>query len=241
MLFLKDYKRKKNSLFLSLTVVVSIATISFLQCSKQKGITIETSTTAIDTITINKNYKVYLNRNSKVFYNNTLNSALTLNLTGESYIENTKFNPINIETDFGFIETKNASFNVKSKLDILQVTCYNGSLKIHASNKEIYDLEKGAVFQILGDKITRKKTFDTHPKWILQKTKFTEAPFFEVVDELEKYYNVKVVLRNVDVGMLYTGMVDLNNLEKALETISDSLDLKYRIFDKKVVITQFLK
>ena len=64
---------------------------------------------------------------------------------------------------------------------------------------------------------------------------FENASFKDVVEELEKQYNVKVDYP-LNLNVKFTGAFEHNNLENALKSISNPLHLTYTIQNTNEVI-----
>jgi len=51
----------------------------------------------------------------------------------------------------------------------------------------------------------------------------------EVIKELERQYNIKVLYESIDTDRLFTGGFINNNLKNALNSVTKPLDLTYKI------------
>ena len=58
---------------------------------------------------------------------------------------------------------------------------------------------------------------------------FERVALAEVIDELERQYNIKVTGENIGASTLFTGGFVHDNLSNALQSITEPLGLKYRI------------
>ena len=81
---------------------------------------------------------------------------------------------------------------------------------------------------------TGKNTYE-EPQWTKNKSYFQRVPLAEVFSELERQYNVTLSSENIDTEQLFTGGFVHNDLDTALRTISEPLDLKYQILKPNTV------
>ena len=61
-------------------------------------------------------------------------------------------------------------------------------------------------------------------------------PFAEVINELERQYNVKVTLKNMDATRVFSGTFMHNNLEEALSALTQPMNLAFVISSPNQVL-----
>lgn len=180
--------------------------------------------------------QVRLSANSKLEYSKTnWNNNRLLILKGEAYFKVKKGEKFTVKTKLGNIEVLGTQFNVKQRNEIFEVVCYKGSVKV-ASGKKTEVLQPGNVFQIINNKkTTYTKTEDQNPSWIQKESSFKNTPLEYVIDELENYYAVNIQLKNVNHQQLFTGAFTHTNIDIALKTITESLDIQYKKTKKNII------
>lgn len=199
---------------------------------------VETKTLASQqsTISLPDLSKVILNADSKITYNaDDWESKRSLNLDGEAYFKVAKGKTFNVITDNGIVTIVGTEFNVKSRPNFFEVKCYEGIIKVK-SDTIIRRLTAGETYRILNKTFTEDKTTDAKPKWINNRSAFKAIPIKNVLEELERQYNVEVTFLNTNSTKLFTGAFVNDNLENALMSITKPMSLTFEISSSKQVI-----
>jgi len=181
--------------------------------------------------------QVKLSANSKLQYCKTnWNSKRMLTLKGEAYFKVKKGEKFTVKTKLGNVEVLGTQFNVKQRNAIFEVVCYKGSVKV-TSGKKTEVLLPGNVFQIINNKqTTYTKTKDQKPSWTQKESSFKNTPLKDVINELKNYYLVNVQLKNINNQQLFTGAFTHTNIDVALRTITQSLDIQYTKTNKNIIL-----
>ena len=172
--------------------------------------------------------EVELNAVSTVTFNESgwdNNRSITLN--GEAFFKVAKGEKFDVHTKIGTISVLGTQFNVKQRPNYLEVTCYEGKVRVYSVEKEI-TLQPGDTFLIIDGKYiaTEKENLST-PSWLNSKSTFKSIPYREVVAEFERQYNVSIEFENIDDSQNFTGNFTHNDIEIALKSITLPLQLKY--------------
>ena len=190
----------------------------------------------ISTISLPDLSKVTLNADSKITYNaNAWDSKRRLNLDGEAYFKVAKGKTFDVITKSGVVTVVGTEFNVKARKDYFEVVCYEGIVKV-VSDTITRQLMAGDTYRILNKKFSRRKIKDAFPQWIDSKSDFKSIPFAEVVKELERQYNIKVTFKLTDTTRLFSGRFVHNNLEDALISITQPMNLTFEISSPNQVL-----
>lgn len=180
--------------------------------------------------------QVTLNAVSKINYDKyNWESNRSLKLDGEAYFKVAKGKVFDVITDNGIVTVVGTEFNVKSRSNYFEVKCYEGIVKV-TSDTIIRQLTAGETYRILNKTFTEDKTTDKKPKWTSNRSAFKAVPIKNVIEELERQYNVNVTFKNTDNTRLFTGVFVNDNLENALISITKPMNLTFEISESNQVI-----
>ena len=183
------------------------------------------------------NSEVVLNSNSTIEYNkNSWNNQRELTLEGEAYFKVTKGSSFSVITPNGVVTVLGTEFNVFARDDMFLVNCYEGlvdvtfndtSIKLPAGTK--LNLENGVV-------INRNEISKTSPNWIANESSFENTTLQNVLNELEIQYPITITADISNLNRRFTGSFTHKNLNLALKSICDPLQLTYTLREESVSI-----
>lgn len=186
---------------------------------------------------------VTLNAGSSIMYKeNSFGQDRILRLEGEAFFKVIPGSSFTVETEGGTVTVMGTSFNVLSRNDRFEVSCYTGKVKVQNDKKDQLILTTGQ------QSIKRKKddslNLDTFipisdtPDWTVGRFPFENQPLSEVISELERQYAVDVRLDKGLEDIEYTGLFETGNLDTAVYLITWPLHLKSSIKGKTVTISR---
>lgn len=149
-------------------------------------------------------------------------------LEGEAFFDVAKGSKFNVITSEGMVSVLGTQFNVKQRGSYFEVECFEGIVKVTSQNTS-ERLEAGDRYRFSNGQTSLGKTSFQKPQWTKNVSSFDRIPIFEVIAELERQYNVVVEMDKVQTERLFTGGFVHDNLENALKSISEPLDLGYTI------------
>jgi ferric-dicitrate binding protein FerR (iron transport regulator) len=149
-------------------------------------------------------------------------------LEGEAFFDVAKGSKFNVITSEGMVSVLGTQFNVKQRGSYFEVECFEGIVKVTSQNTS-ERLEAGDRYRFANGQISLGKTSFQKPQWTKNVSSFDRIPIYEVIAELERQYNVMVEMEKVQTERLFTGGFVHDNLENALKSISEPLDLGYTI------------
>lgn len=192
--------------------------------------TIKTEIAQTESFSLPDGSTVSLNSGSKITYNKkNWDHSRELSLNGEAFFKVTKGNKFSVKTPEGIVTVLGTQFNVSTRDGLFAVACYEGLVSV-AYNDTLIKLPAGKKIQIENGKLILDKTTDNPlPVWLQDESSFENAPLQRVVKELERQYAVKISLENVDLTKRYSGSFTHKNLEVALRSICEPLQLHYKI------------
>ncbi|TXF90135.1 DUF4974 domain-containing protein [Neolewinella aurantiaca] len=146
----------------------------------------------------------------------------TASLNGEAYFEVEKSTiPFVVNTKQGSVRVLGTSFNVYSREDRLAVSCTSGKVSVRfVGDPQDYPIGPGqSVSRSLGDTVVLAAATGTEQlDWLSGKSVFVNRPLKEILDELERQYDITVDRpAGLDVQETYTVTFKNDDLELALE------------------------
>jgi len=170
---------------------------------------------------------VTLNALTEISYHKSRwNSNREVHLDGEAYFKVAKGEVFDVITEEGTVTVVGTQFNVKQRANYFEVKCYEGIVKVEAQNTT-KELLAGDTFRLYGDDITFNSTSYQLPQWTKDVSDFKSVPFSEVIAELERQYNISVTYNTENATRLFSGGFVHNNLDNALKSITEPLELTY--------------
>ena len=171
--------------------------------------------------------EVMLNADSEIAFKSfNWDRKRTLELTGEAYFKVKKGSKFIVKTKEGTVAVLGTQFTVNSRDDFYNVTCFEGKVKV-TSGKLNHILTPGNAISIQDNIATSYKTNETTPSWTAQESSFNEVAIYEVVTELERQYNITVSGKENLKTAYFTGRFSHTNLQLALTTIFDTMEIRY--------------
>ncbi|MGB6269799.1 MAG: FecR family protein, partial [Olleya sp.] len=185
------------------------------------------------------NSTVNINALSKItFNNNNWDTNRTIKLDGEAFFNVKEGGDFSVVTDAGTVNVIGTQFNIKQRQDYFEVVCYEGEVQINYNSGKT-NLKAGDSFLIInGKKVERLATNKTQPEWLNNVSSFISVPLSEVLAEFERQFDVKFDIGNIKTDKLFSGKFTHNNIETALKSITQPLQLQYKKVNKTITLTR---
>ncbi len=167
-------------------------------------------------------------------------------LAGEAFFEVKKMNAtFSVQTDFATTTVLGTSFNIYTRENKQVISCFSGSVKVAKNEDPGEQLMMGE-----GDMTCLDRTLDIHagrlvridpslekPNWIDGEYYYKRTAIREVLDEIERRFNIDIV-SDSDIGtLLFTGHIKSETPDDALEVITSSMGISWSKADgQKYVI-----
>ena len=230
---------RKWAVAASIITILGLGSLLFLMQEDDIMVSHVTAQMETDTISLPDESTVYLNADSKLAYNESAwEDEKVVELEGEGYFSVTKGDKFSVKTDQGTIQVLGTEFNIRSRSDLTEVTCYSGKVKVSDKASGAIILEPGMSCKIVDGNLVNEwtPTFDSEVSWLNSESTFHEAPFIIVIEELEDQYGVEIDDTEVNVAeRIYTGTFPHGNLEDALKIVFDPMNIQYDILSDKQV------
>lgn len=180
-------------------------------------------------ITLPDASSVTVNALSEMAYNEKRwNQKREIKLIGEAFFDVAKGAKFDVVTPNGTVSVLGTEFNVRQRGSFFEVRCFEGTVKVNTEGHEEI-LEQGDSFRILKGIVTLGENMYNVPQWTKNVSDFQRVEVSQVFEELERQYGVTVILENVNKEQLFTGGFVHDNLENALRSITEPLDLEYKM------------
>lgn len=180
--------------------------------------------------------KVTLNALSELKFNKyNWDKNREVALKGEAFFKVKKGKTFDVVTSDGTVTVVGTQFSVHQRDNFFEVRCFEGIVKV-TSNGISETLTTGKTYRMLNGNFSQSNTILNAPQWLNNMSSFERLPFSEVVNELERQYDVNIELQNFTQNPLFTGGFVHNNLNNALMSITQPLNLTYKIVSSKQVV-----
>lgn len=189
---------------------------------------------------------VYLNSGSRLSYPERFaDSTRVVGLMGEGYFEvaEDKARPFTVKTLSMDITALGTAFsvNVATNNILDHVALVSGKLLITNVKNQKIKIDSGYTVTLAREDYSFLKSEIDHLKEVAWKDgvlHFGNNSFFEIVKTLELNYGVKFILdqRSNKINNTYTGTFKNESLDNVLKILSFSMNFKYEINGKKVLI-----
>lgn len=180
--------------------------------------------------------KVHLNADSEITYKRfNWNSDKNVQLKGEAFFNVKKGAQFSVKTSQGKVDVLGTSFTVKDRKNFYNVVCYTGKVAVTTKN-ETTNLTKGEEFIILNNESKKETTTAEEPSWLAKQSTFDTIDIREVVNELERQYNITINGKENLKSANYSGRFTHTNLRQAAKTVFLAMDIPYTL-DKQGNLT----
>lgn len=221
----RQWLRPLISVAAAFVVGLGLYTLLFSNATTQ----IQTLASEKTTIELPDASQVTLNALSELSYKEKRwNSNRQVSLDGEAFFIVAKGKTFDVLTDQGTITVVGTQFNVKERLNFFEVVCYEGIVSV-TSNGRTEQLNAGTSLRLVNGQMQLNSTVFTVPQWTKSVSDFKAVAFAEVVSELERQYAVKISFPNEKSSLQFTGGFVHDDLNNALISITQPLDLNYII------------
>lgn len=186
------------------------------------------------------NSEIVLNSGSEINYKKwKWETNRKLNLDGEAYFKVAHGKKFEVETKLGTVTVLGTQFNVKSRKDRFDVTCYQGKVRIQHKNQEVI-ITKGMSVTFENEYFVKQNIKVAKPEWTNNEIAFQKVTLQTVIDELERQYDVEIVLNCKENTQRFSGILPANDRKAALDIIISIFHLKISKLDSdKIILVDF--
>jgi ferric-dicitrate binding protein FerR (iron transport regulator) len=182
------------------------------------------------------NSEVVLNAGSEIEYKKwNWDNNRNLELKGEAYFKVAKGQKFEVETSLGKVAVLGTQFNVKARKNRFDITCFEGRVKVNYKDKEIILTHGQSVTFENGNQVNAAAT-SSKPEWIENQIAFTKETLPNILDEIQRQYNVNISVNTEYSDELFTGKIPTDNLDVALQIIATTYNLELNKIDNHKII-----
>lgn len=173
------------------------------------------------------NSVVILNAGSQAeFKPNRWESQRAVELNGEAYFKVAKGKTFDVVTPIGTVTVVGTQFNVKARENRLDVTCFEGKVKVAYQSEVVYLLAGESIAFENGKSIVIPPSDIQNPGWLKYQASFTAEKPENVFREIERQYNVAIEVNATFNGKEFTGTIPTRDLNTTLDIIESVYQLK---------------
>jgi transmembrane sensor len=184
--------------------------------------------------------EVMVNAGSSIKYSREgFRKERRLNLDGEAFFNVSKGSQFTVAATRGEIRVLGTSFNVFSRASGFRVTCLTGKVLVTSSGQSV-TIKPGETAELNGNSLSSyaDAMAESSKGWVNGEFVFKNFPLIDVLDEIERQFNIKFAGQNFG-KRFFTGGFTNKDLKEALDIVCIPMGFKYEIGDNgKVFISE---
>lgn len=215
--------------------IVAIAALSYVFLTN-RDTKISTDIAQKETLLLPDNSEVILNAQSEIAFNKkNWDNKRSLELDGEAYFKVAKGKKFDVNTSLGTVSVLGTQFNVFARGDQLYVKCFEGLVSV-AYADTLVKVPAGNYMKVENNRLLAyESTAEAEPSWIAFESRFENAYLQSVLAELMRQYPIQINLED-NTAARYTGSFTHKDLNVALRSICEPLQLEYKITGDQVTL-----
>ncbi|UII33451.1 FecR family protein [Fulvivirga ulvae] len=218
----------QTNVFRMAAVLLLLATaLTYFIVSGNSVVTYETGVAEMEEITLPDGSVIHLGASSQLSYNkDTWEETREIHLKGTSHFDvmHKDGAPFKVHFKLGTAEVLGTAFEVKSFEDFASVMCYDGKVKVNASDSTI-TLIRGRGARVRGRGL-RGFEFQNH-NWSQTITRFDSAPLSAVFTTMEAQFDIRIKADEIDITRTFTGSYSLQDVDLALKAVCNPMNISY--------------
>lgn len=162
------------------------------------------------------------------FDESTWSSARDIHLAGHVYFDVSTGPKFTVKTQAGSITVLGTQFEVWEKDGSMKVNCLEGRVEVMNLKGQSEIITKNESVYI-NDGILNAKSAHSLQKaeFLTSRYNYEKISIVSLAEELERYYNIDVTLDQIDTNINFSGILILDDVDKACSYIAETLNLKY--------------
>jgi transmembrane sensor len=174
--------------------------------------------------------RISLNADTKLsFRKGNFNKKREVSLDGEAFFNVEKGGTFTVLTSLANIKVLGTSFNVYARENTFRVSCFSGKVRVTSGSQSV-EISAMQMAVIRNNELVLQSGSIVNATigWRTGEFYFENAPLNQVFDEIERQYNVTLILPDVE-NKYYTGIISNKNLVNALDIVCIPMGLTYEI------------
>ncbi|WP_459210798.1 FecR family protein [Aquimarina rhabdastrellae] len=161
----------------------------------------------------------------------------TVTLQGEAYFKVQKSDGFVVNTTYGNVAVLGTQFNVKSRSSSFELDCFEGVVRFdRKDHNEQQILRKNDRVVLSKNTLISETISKNEPNWINGINVFKDTPLINVIEEIQRQYNVTFEIGETNTTRLFTGSFLHDNLEAALKSTLTPMGINYTISKDKTIV-----
>ena len=159
-----------------------------------------------------------------------------IDLKGEAFFKVKKGSKFLVTTPNGKVQVLGTQFNVRSRKNVLEVTCKSGKVGVlSTTGKALAELLTNDAVRVFNNIVAEKwKLQNANLGWENGMTSLKNVSVAVVLAELERQFDIEIQPNNINTKELVSSNFQNEDLELALKTALGQLGATYEIDGKKV-------
>ncbi len=184
--------------------------------------------------------KVTLNAKSSLHYSSKKwKLKREVFLDGEAFFKVKKGQKFTVNTNNGNVTVLGTQFTVNATDDYFEVVCYEGSVRVTSNDVAVILKPKEFYRNTNAKTVENLLTSAVRPTWISGESNYRSVPLKYVITDFEKQYNVGIDATSINKDALFTGSFSHKNLNLALKSVFDPMQITYhKTKNNKLILEQ---
>jgi len=160
-------------------------------------------------------------------------------LSGEAFFEVKKGEIFLVQTQNGSVQVLGTKFIVRVRNEYLEVKCTEGKVAVLSKmGRKMSELTANDALRVINNQVINSWTLEKDTdSWLTGISKFRSVKLSEILAELERQFSIKIINNGIDETTILTANFQHQNLELALKTTLGTLEVKYKIDGKRVILS----
>ncbi|MFD0860741.1 FecR family protein [Sungkyunkwania multivorans] len=152
-----------------------------------------------------------------------------VHLKGEAFFNVAKGATFDVETTSGTVSVLGTEFNVIDRDGFFEVICFEGLVRVVHEDK-IAELSPNQRFVMIDGRIKEDiVALKGLPSWVNNESNFVSIPYYLVLKEFERQYDVTIISKGVSLNQHFTGSFTHQDQKLALASITLPMNLRYTV------------
>lgn len=188
------------------------------------------------TLTLPENSVVTLNADSSIEYDKrSFADNRIIHLKGEAFFDVEKGSSFTVKTKNGDVTVLGTEFNVYARNEHIEVHCFEGKVQVSNAKETIVLTPGKAIKSNPEGALDLKEIKGSKPSWMGGKSTFNQVTLLQLIQELERQYDIRITANDIDLNRLFSGFFVHNDLDKALKTCFDPMNISYILNNPKEI------
>lgn len=222
--------RKRVIALWSFTAAASIVLVIFVYGFFFSPTIIETNYAEKTNFELPDGSQVNMNSGSHISYKKfNWKDSRSLQLSGEAFFKVKKGEKFKVNSANGSVIVLGTQFSVNSRGGLFQIECFEGKVLVVTKKNDSIVLTKGLAFREQYKKQKEYTIEKTTSSWLKNQSTFYDMPILEVIEELERQFDILILGKENLVEEKFTGRFSHNDKNIALKTVFLAMDIKYQV------------